>query len=161
MADGESWARLAIFVTGLVSGFCLNSLRGASRTEVKRPSKHLAGKAWSYKMVLVVNSQLKMGKGKIAAQCAHAAVGVVEECGNQPKHKYAFDYWSANGQPKIAVQTTELDALRKAAKKSGLPYYLVCDAGKTQIPAGSHTVLAIGPGLIEEVDALTGDLRLL
>lgn len=53
------------------------------------------------------------------------------------------------------------DALRKAAKKSGLPYYLVCDAGKTQIPAGSHTVLAIGPGLIEEVDALTGDLRLL
>ena len=53
------------------------------------------------------------------------------------------------------------DALYRAVHKTALPYYLVCDAGKTQIPAGSHTVLAIGPGLNDEIDALTGTLRLL
>ncbi|KAG8345887.1 hypothetical protein TRVL_03283 [Trypanosoma vivax] len=35
------------------------------------------------KMVLVVRKDLKMGTGKIAAQCAHAAVGVLEEVQNR------------------------------------------------------------------------------
>eukprot|EP01062_Namystynia_karyoxenos_P058877 TRINITY_DN50329_c0_g1_i1.p1 TRINITY_DN50329_c0_g1~~TRINITY_DN50329_c0_g1_i1.p1 ORF type:complete len:236 (+),score=85.50 TRINITY_DN50329_c0_g1_i1:82-708(+) len=41
--------------------------------EVDSPSR-----AGELKMVLVVRRDLKMGTGKIAAQCCHAAVGVVE-----------------------------------------------------------------------------------
>lgn len=42
----------------------------------------------------------------------------------------------------------------------GLYAYLVADAGHTQIPAGSRTVLGIfGP--ISEIDAVTGQLKLL
>lgn len=37
-------------------------------------------------------------------------------------------------------------SVAKDAKESGLIVSLVCDAGKTQIPAGSKTVLAVGPG---------------
>ncbi|KAK9812245.1 hypothetical protein WJX73_006899 [Symbiochloris irregularis] len=162
MAVDGLFASAALFFTGLLSGFWLERLRGASQPRVKRKEgKKLPKQNGSYKMVLVVNSQLKMGKGKIAAQCCHAAVGVVDEYKGKSEHRHAFSYWSANGQPKIALQTNELAAIHKAVRKTGLPHYLVCDAGKTQIPAGSQTVLAIGPGLVEELDELTGSLRLL
>ena len=49
-----------------------------------------------------------------AAQCAHAALGVVEEWKDRPEHAHAFEYWSANGHPKIAVQTTDLVSLWQA-----------------------------------------------
>jgi len=35
------------------------------------------------------------------------------------------------------------------------------DAGRTQIAAGSRTVLAIGPAPVKEIDAVTGELKLL
>lgn len=38
--------------------------------------------------------------------------------------------------------------LAQSAKKSGLNVSLVCDAGRTQIPSGSRTVLGVGPGEI-------------
>ena len=55
---------------------------------------------------LKCNSQ--KGLCHAAAQCAHAALGVVEDCKDRPEHAYAFEYWSSNGHPKIAVQSTEL-----------------------------------------------------
>jgi PTH2 family peptidyl-tRNA hydrolase len=35
------------------------------------------------------------------------------------------------------------------------------DAGRTQIPAGSLTIVAIGPALKEDLETITGDLKLL
>lgn len=43
----------------------------------------------------------------------------------------------------------------------GLPTYIVHDAGRTQIAAGSQTVLAIGPGPKTTIDRVTGHLSLL
>ena len=57
--------------------------------------------------------------------------------------------------------TDALEALAAAAKAAGLPYYVVTDAGRTQIAAGSRTVVAIGPGLDSAVSAITGHLSLL
>ena len=51
--------------------------------------------------------------------------------------------------------------LSAAAANSGLMTYLVVDAGRTQIAAGSKTVLAIGPALKSQIDAVTGHLKLL
>jgi PTH2 family peptidyl-tRNA hydrolase len=51
--------------------------------------------------------------------------------------------------------------IRRGANLRGLNYYLVHDAGRTQIAAGSATVLAIGPALVEDIDTLTGHLKLL
>lgn len=48
-----------------------------------------------------------------------------------------------------------------AATNDGLMTYLVVDAGRTQIAAGSKTVLAIGPAPKSQIDAVTGHLRLL
>jgi PTH2 family peptidyl-tRNA hydrolase len=43
----------------------------------------------------------------------------------------------------------------------GLAAYIVCDAGRTQIAAGSQTVLAIGPAPKSQIDQVTGHLPLL
>jgi peptidyl-tRNA hydrolase len=48
-----------------------------------------------------------------------------------------------------------------AAKEAGLPLYMVADAGRTQIAAGSKTVLAVGPAPQSLVDQVTGSLALL
>mmetsp|Transcript_33570 Transcript_33570/g.79679 ORF Transcript_33570/g.79679 Transcript_33570/m.79679 type:complete len:110 (+) Transcript_33570:79-408(+) len=68
---------------GFVIGYFASS---NSQTHSYKPlSKYVDGsdsdddEQTSYKMVLVVRQDLKMGKGKIAAQCSHAAVGVVQE----------------------------------------------------------------------------------
>lgn len=54
----------------------------------------------------------------------------------------------------------ELLELEKKAQQLDLPCYLVEDAGRTQIPAGSLTVLSI-IGKVEDVNKVTGDLKLL
>lgn len=114
------------------------------------------------KMVLVVNDELKMGKGKIGAQCAHAAVGAVERMG--ASHPLALRQWEEMGQAKICLRaesTAALRALAREAAAQGLPTFIVQDAGRTQVAAGSRTVLAIGPAPRSAVDRVTGHLKLL
>jgi peptidyl-tRNA hydrolase, PTH2 family len=118
------------------------------------------------KMVLIVNMQLKMGKGKIAAQCAHAAVGVLTRLQNvnSPIARQILMAYQGHGQPKITLQAPDLATLRTLeaqARERGMPTYLVSDAGRTQIAAGSKTVLAIGPAPRTLVDQVAGDLKLL
>ena len=47
------------------------------------------------------------------------------------------------------------------AAKKGLPMYLVEDAGRTQIAAGSRTVLGIGPAPVRVFDGVTSNLKLM
>jgi peptidyl-tRNA hydrolase, PTH2 family len=98
-----------------------------------------------YKMLLIVNTELNMGKGKIAAQCGHAAVGCYDA--SRRKCPAAVLAWYRTGCAKIALKcssTEELLALAQLAQhKYRIPYYLVEDAGRTQIAAGSRTVLGL------------------
>ncbi|GAX11949.1 peptidyl-tRNA hydrolase, PTH2 family [Fistulifera solaris] len=114
-----------------------------------------------YKMVLVVNTELKMGKGKIAAQCGHAAVGCYQRMARQCP--IALQAWQQTGCAKIAVQCPtqeELERIRALVRNRGIPYYLVEDAGRTQIAAGSRTVLGVfGPTSV--FTGVTDHLKLL
>ena len=47
------------------------------------------------------------------------------------------------------------------AKKNDIANYLVTDAGRTQVPESTITVLGLGPDEDEILDKLTGDLKLL
>ncbi|PVD31332.1 hypothetical protein C0Q70_06744 [Pomacea canaliculata] len=114
------------------------------------------------KMVLVVRNDLKMGKGKIAAQCAHAAVGAVEKASR--KDPSNLRQWRLTGQQKVVVKVEDEASLLDLAEKaiaSGLVTCLISDAGRTQIAPGSKTVLGVGPGPCELVDQVTGHLKLL
>lgn len=67
-------------------------------------------------------------------------------------------------QAKICLKVpdqAELERLRVLVKKAHLISYQVEDAGRTQIAAGSQTVLAIGPAPVQEIDRITGHLKLL
>lgn len=115
-----------------------------------------------YKQVIVFRSDLRLSKGKTAAQAGHAAVSAAEEA-RKHRRKW-FDEWLDEGQRKIAVKVKsekEMSELETAAKELGLPNALIVDRGLTEIPAGTVTCLGIGPAPAEKVDKLTGKLPLL
>lgn len=112
------------------------------------------------KLVLVVRTDLDMGRGKIAAQVAHAAVAAtLASLGDEELRR-----WLADGQPKVVLRISgdgELAELAARAEAAGLAVQVVQDAGRTQVPAGTATCCAIGPGDSDAIDAVTGSLSLL
>ncbi|KZC07591.1 Peptidyl-tRNA hydrolase 2, mitochondrial [Dufourea novaeangliae] len=114
----------------------------------------------NYKLILVIRTDLKMGKGKVAAQCAHAAVAAYKAAIKHPK---ILQSWEECGQAKITVKVDSEDALKEIAKQAravGLLSNVIQDAGHTQIAPGSRTVCAIGPGPAPLIDQVTGHLKL-
>ena len=100
-----------------------------------------------------------MGKGKIAAQCCHGAIGAYKK---SPSDK--IKKWENEAYAKVVLKVKTLEEitdLKKKADEKGIVNYLVVDAGRTQIPTSSVTVLALGPDEDEILDELTGDLKLL
>jgi len=127
-----------------------------------RKGDSLSNDSEELKMVFVVRQDLKMGAGKIASQCAHAAVGIYNEL--LGRNRALLRRWEDCGQPKIVVtckNQKEMNELRGRADGAGLPTHTIADAGRTQVAAGSKTVLVIGPGSKTSVDAVTRHLRLL
>lgn len=114
-----------------------------------------------YKMVLCVNQGLPMGKGKIAAQCCHAALGCYKRAAKQCPN--ALIAWERTGCAKIALKCpdeAEMEAIAAKALSKDIPVYLVEDAGRTQIAAGSLTVLGLfGP--VSVFEGLTDHLKLM
>uniref|UniRef100_A0A803N957 peptidyl-tRNA hydrolase n=1 Tax=Chenopodium quinoa TaxID=63459 RepID=A0A803N957_CHEQI len=104
------------FIPGVVIGFIFGFLLDLAKPS-KNPPKSLhqtknsltsANPDEEFKMVLVVRQDLKMGHGKIAAQCAHAATGMYAELMQRNK-------------------------LQQDAENIGLPTFVVADAGRTQL----------------------------
>lgn len=111
------------------------------------------------KVVLCVNQSLNMSKGKTAAQTGHASVGAFMEALREPRWKEWALAWNFRGAAKITLRiddTEQMARVEAAAEAAGLPTYTVEDAGRTEIPAGSLTVLAIGPAPKQLIDAITG-----
>ena len=111
------------------------------------------------KQVMIVRTDLKMRKGKIAAQCCHGSIGAYKKTSPEKIRKWENE---AYAKVILKVQTKEeLIELKKLADEKGISNYLVVDAGRTQIPTSSITVLALGPDEDEIIDEVTGDLKLL
>jgi len=116
----------------------------------------------NYKMLFVVRQDLKMGKGKIAAQCSHAAVACYKSA--VKRHRHELKCWEYSGQAKVVVKCTtenELMELYRTTSALGLNAAVISDAGRTQIAAGSKTVLGIGPALEDKINIVTGHLKLM
>lgn len=119
------------------------------------------GEGGEFKMILVVRNDLKMGKGKVAAQCSHAAVAAYKQV--QRRNPELLKQWEYCGQPKVVVKAPDEDTLINLlgqAREVGLTVSLIQDAGRTQIAPGSRTVLGVGPGPADLIDRVTGDLKL-
>ncbi len=126
------------------------------------PSHYGESPSGPVKLIIIINNGLKMGKGKIAAQAGHASVQATLKAGE--KNPLALQAWLSSGQKKVCLKGDDADqllALEKQAKEAGLLTSKIHDAGHTQIPSGSLTVLAIGPCQDELVEKITGTLKLL
>jgi peptidyl-tRNA hydrolase len=110
------------------------------------------------KQVIVVNEALRLPRGKLAAQVAHAAVAGFLRA--PPEAQRA---WLEDGMPKVVLRCdteAELVAFEQRAADAALPAALIRDAGRTVVPAGTPTCLGLGPAADSALDALTGALRL-
>jgi peptidyl-tRNA hydrolase len=106
----------------------------------------------------VVNEALRLPRGKLAAQVAHAALASFLRAAPDAQRR-----WLAEGMTKVVLRCEsegELLRLHASATDAGLPAELVRDAGRTVVPAGTATCLGLGPAGDGELEAITGALRL-
>lgn len=136
------------------------------------------------KQMLIVRRDLKMRKGKIAAQASHAAVeavlkailneGRAGKLRTTPEGWVYLDApegqespltdWFRYGMAKICVYVDseeELLELNRRAGEAGVTTALIRDAGMTEFHGQpTYTALAFEPLAAERADELTGGLPL-
>ncbi|MFQ5621652.1 MAG: peptidyl-tRNA hydrolase Pth2 [Candidatus Nanoarchaeia archaeon] len=111
------------------------------------------------KQVIVVRTDLKLSKGKLAAQVSH---GSVESMLRSPKE--LIDEWRHGGAKKVVLKVSskeDLYKLKQDCKDAGVVCALITDAGHTELPPGTVTVLGIGPDSDDKIDKVAGKLKML
>jgi len=112
-----------------------------------------------YKQVILVREDLKLDKGKMAAQVAHASVEAALR-----SDKEIIKNWRAKGMKKVVLKVKnkeELFKYKEIAKNNNLKTALITDAGRTAIEPGTKTCLAIGPDEEKKIDEVTGSLKMM
>ena len=112
-----------------------------------------------YKQAILVRQDLKLPKGKMAAQAAHASVDAVLK-----SDKDIVKKWRSEGMMKVVLKVNDLKELRKynqIAKDNGLKTAVITDAGRTVVEPGTTTCFAIGPDKEEDIDLVIKDLKLM
>jgi len=110
------------------------------------------------KQAIVARTDLGMGRGKLAAQVAHASLSAYEDADDRTRKR-----WKGGGQKKVVLKANgekELFRLADEAERLGLPNAIIRDAGHTELEPGTVTCLAVGPAGDDDVDRVTGGLSL-
>ena len=112
-----------------------------------------------YKQCILVREDLKLPKGKMAVQVAHAALSAAEWA--KPSVQEA---WKREGQKKIVLKVNsaeELFRFKEEARRADIPTALIQDAGLTCVPPGTITALGMGPADSDRLDKIVGHLKLM
>ena len=111
------------------------------------------------KQVIIVRESLKMPKGKLAVQVAHAAVLGFYTSSNR-------NHWLESGMPKIVLKASDKvfntinKKLRKFNKNEFLPGDFIVDAGKTCFRKPTTTCMFIGPDNNNKIDSFLEEFNL-
>ena len=116
----------------------------------------------SIKQVIVMRTDLNMRRGKSVSQGAHGSVMGVLALPSNDKYRRK---WLKDGMTKITVKCPSLEeliALQLEAEKLNIPVVKVTDAGLTEFNGvPTDTCIVLGPYLADEINRVTGDLKLL
>ena len=110
------------------------------------------------KQVILVRQDLKLPKGKMSVQVAHASSSALIK-----SHKDDLKKWQSSGMKKVVLKVEdekELFKYKQQAEDLGLVTALIEDAGKTVVAPGTVTCLGIGPDKEEKIDKVTGKLKM-
>lgn len=112
-------------------------------------------------MIIVMRTDLNMRKGKMVSQGSHAAVKAVVENLDQP----AMQKWLGMRFTKITVgvdSQRELERVVAEAQARNLITATIIDDGKTEFKGvPTMTCAVVGPATHEELEPVTGNLKLL
>lgn len=133
------------------------------------------------KQVIIVNEEVIMSTGKIAAQVAHAATKAVTDLFQKsfiynkletdPNYRLLIDTyfegplltWIQNDHKKIVVKASynEMTEIYNAAIELKIPAAFIIDNGHTELNPFTPTCAAIGPYWSDKLYQMTGHLKLL
>ncbi|MCC6056482.1 MAG: peptidyl-tRNA hydrolase Pth2 [Desulfurococcaceae archaeon] len=124
----------------------------------------LSAESKELKLVIVIRTDIKMSKGKIAVQVAHAAVECILRCLENSSCRSFIYIWREQGQKKVVAKVKSLEELlhlKTVAEGLNINTALIADAGLTELPPGTITALGLGPAPSHILDKITGHLPLL
>ena len=128
------------------------------RVSEERYKNNRTGEQSMLKQVILVRQDLKLQKGKLSVQVAHASTAALLK-----SDKDDVKEWQQEGMKKIVLKVKDLDELLryKQLLDDGLVVTaLITDAGLTAIPPGTTTCLGAGPDDEDKIDMVTGSLRM-
>ncbi|MAG60410.1 aminoacyl-tRNA hydrolase [archaeon] len=114
---------------------------------------------YTLKQVILVRNDLKLPRGKLAAQAAHASVEATLR-----SDAAIVREWRSQGMAKIVLKVDnekQLLSYFQKAKDDGITASLITDAGHTVVEPGTKTCVGIGPDDEHKIDFLTAKLKLL
>ena len=111
-----------------------------------------------YKEVILVREDLKLPKGKMSVQVAHAALDSMLK-----SDKDLVEKWKKQGGKKVVLKIDDEKELFKymgMLENEGIKVALIKDAGHTVVEPGTITCLGVGPDSEEKIDKITGKLKM-
>jgi len=109
-------------------------------------------------MYIIINKDLKMSPGKIAAQAAHVAVKAYI-LGEKINQETTYE-WYSKSYAKIVLKASEYE-MRKILELTPTTTVSTIDEGRTEIAKGSLTAIAFVPMNKENVSSILKVLKLL
>lgn len=113
------------------------------------------------KQVIVVRQDLKLSRGKMSAQAAHASLEAALIALH--KHPDKLEAWHSQGSKKVVLKIADERSLKELYNKipNKIPKALIIDAGHTHLAPFTTTCFAAGPWEDEELNKYTGHLKLI
>ena len=111
-------------------------------------------------MAFLCRVDLQLSPGKLAVQCAHAAIESLKRA--KKTHSRMVQRWNESASRKVCLAVedeSELEHFLELVQEASLPFALIKDAGLTEVPPGTVTVLGVGPGPRHTMDSLFRSLR--
>ena len=123
------------------------------------------------KQIIVVRRDLKMPKGKMAAQVSHASMACILNLFRDSDNNYHYEtkedcgvsQWLNGSFTKVVLYCNSLEEILEVKKKAddaGLLTALIEDEGRTVFNEPTVTCLGIGPDFSDKFTGITDHLKL-